>query len=373
MQKIIGAAALATACAWSVQAAADDAPAHRYPYVSASGLFEVPDHARNSDTGLGFQLTGGYPFNAQGWQHWALEARLYDLGRQRKLDGGTDCQRSFFLNAVRDYGEQDLHLALLPRFTPYLVLGIGAVNDSVQGSSYLNFGLDLGGGLQIPLGILHSSLRAEVLAVGENNGGPSSTYNQPQYVDYHFSLGLQVPLGWAPPSPPPPACPTVVNPLTGRRACATSDHPEYPDADGDGVTDALDRCPDTAPGFHVNAAGCALPQILIAPSLGYSNAAPTLLDASARKELDQIVAMLKGQPPMRLVIGGYTDNTLSYAEAEAVTTARAKAVAGYLAAHGIDPGRLVVRGYGYAKPVASNDSPDGRRWNRRVEFKVSFE
>jgi len=67
-------------------------------------------------------------------------------------------------------------------------------------------------------------------------------------------------------------------------------------------------------------------------------------------------------------IEGYTDNVGSEASNLTLSTARAKAVADFLTSQGIAPTRLTSVGKGPADPVASNDTPDGRSQNRRVEI-----
>jgi len=67
-------------------------------------------------------------------------------------------------------------------------------------------------------------------------------------------------------------------------------------------------------------------------------------------------------------IEGYTDNVGSDASNLTLSTARAKAVADFLTSQGIAPTRLKSVGKGSADPVASNDTPDGRSQNRRVEI-----
>ena len=70
-------------------------------------------------------------------------------------------------------------------------------------------------------------------------------------------------------------------------------------------------------------------------------------------------------------IGGYTDNTGDTAANLTLSQRRADAVRSALIASGVSPGILMAKGYGSAKPVASNDTPEGRFQNRRIEYQVS--
>ena len=49
---------------------------------------------------------------------------------------------------------------------------------------------------------------------------------------------------------------------------------------------------------------------------------------------------------------------------------RAKSVREYILSKGIAPSRIISQGYGETKPVASNETDEGRQLNRRVEFKI---
>jgi outer membrane protein OmpA-like peptidoglycan-associated protein len=69
-------------------------------------------------------------------------------------------------------------------------------------------------------------------------------------------------------------------------------------------------------------------------------------------------------------VGGHTNNVPPDEYCDRLSTARAKAVADYLAAKGIDPKRVLFKGYGKRKPVASNTTPEGRVLNQRVEIKI---
>ena len=69
-------------------------------------------------------------------------------------------------------------------------------------------------------------------------------------------------------------------------------------------------------------------------------------------------------------IAGYTDNTGEQALNVALSQKRAEAVRQMLVKFGADPEMLVAKGYGSADPVASNDTPEGRRRNRRIEYHI---
>jgi chemotaxis protein MotB len=75
-------------------------------------------------------------------------------------------------------------------------------------------------------------------------------------------------------------------------------------------------------------------------------------------------------------VSGYTDNTpvgpqlqrMGIANNLDLSTKRATSVVNYLAGHGVNPNLLSAQGYGDANPVVSNDSPQGRARNRRVDI-----
>ena len=71
-----------------------------------------------------------------------------------------------------------------------------------------------------------------------------------------------------------------------------------------------------------------------------------------------------------LEIAGYTDNTGDAALNLALSQKRAEAVREALIKYGADPDMLVAKGYGEADPIASNDTPEGRLKNRRIEYHV---
>jgi outer membrane protein OmpA-like peptidoglycan-associated protein len=86
--------------------------------------------------------------------------------------------------------------------------------------------------------------------------------------------------------------------------------------------------------------------------------------------LNEAVAVLDEEPDITVVVEGHTDSRGTEAYNEKLSLRRAQAVYDYFVDAGISPLRLRVRGYGELRPVASNDTDDGRAQNRRVELRV---
>ena len=86
--------------------------------------------------------------------------------------------------------------------------------------------------------------------------------------------------------------------------------------------------------------------------------------------LDEVVAVLNDAPEIRMAVHGHTDNRGSAAYNRDLSQRRAQAVVKYLTDKGIAVERLVAKGFGPDRPVATNDTDSGRAQNRRVEFKV---
>ena len=85
--------------------------------------------------------------------------------------------------------------------------------------------------------------------------------------------------------------------------------------------------------------------------------------------LKQVVSGLNKNPNLKLEIDGYTDSVGDAAHNLDLSKRRAEAVRSVLVSQfGIDPSRLTAGGFGPGKPIGSNDTPDGRASNRRVEF-----
>ena len=87
-------------------------------------------------------------------------------------------------------------------------------------------------------------------------------------------------------------------------------------------------------------------------------------------ELKRLVQVMNENADLRIEISGHTDNTGTDAINEKLSQARADAVKTYLMAAGVASNRIQSKGYGSLKPIASNETEEGRQANRRVEFSI---
>jgi OOP family OmpA-OmpF porin len=95
------------------------------------------------------------------------------------------------------------------------------------------------------------------------------------------------------------------------------------------------------------------------------------LTASGKAILDEMTAAMLKLKERKVDIIGHTDNQGLRATNQGLSQARAEAVKAYLAAHGIKSELMTASGQGADRPVASNDSTEGRARNRRIEFRLA--
>lgn len=181
-------------------------------------------------------------------------------------------------------------------------------------------------------------------------------------------------------------------------AVAAAPTPE-PDSDGDGVVDSKDSCPDTPPNVAVDGSGCPLDtdgdgvydyldQCPGTPGdlKVDDNGCPVLLEKEVRINLDikfdtnkaEIKAQYHGKlkevadfmatyPNTKAAIEGHTDSVGSTAYNQKLSQRRAESVRDYLIQKfNINPDRLTAKGFGEERPVAPNDTAEGRSQNRRI-------
>ncbi|NGY06336.1 OmpA family protein [Solimonas terrae] len=394
---------------WAGSAAAVTTDGNEIPYLGAGYNFEIPDSARHSDDGQGAQFTFGVPLATYGYERWAAETTLHMLSRDRHIDGKSDYQTGLLFDLVYDFDNQSIgNFGGGYQFKPFALGGVGIVQNDVRGDRHEHFGVDLGGGVLLPLGRFGwkgLAARVEARALGQVDS-QSTSHNF--LIDYRITAGLQLPLFFLFNNSGPAVAPAqecelaVVDPVTGRSDCGVdsdrdgvtdakdlcpgtptgtgvdasgcpmSSTPHPGDDDADGVPNEIDRCPGTRSGLQVDASGCMVSQSLQLPGVQFDNNTAVLTD-DARKVLKDVASTLKNQPNVAVQIGGNTDNVGNKAYNLMLSQQRAESVRQYLVAHGVDAARLVATGFGDFHPVASNSTEEGRAKNRRVDFKLIVE
>lgn len=97
------------------------------------------------------------------------------------------------------------------------------------------------------------------------------------------------------------------------------------------------------------------------------------LSIEAEKELARLAEHLDNNPQLTISISGHTDNVGEEKANLALSQGRAEVVSRYLIEKGIAQRRIQAKGYGSSKPLAENDTQEGRESNRRVEFVLGLQ
>ncbi len=378
LKRGVGVAMLVAACG---AAQAGDA---RQVYLGAFGQFVTPDGSRDQYRGGGAGALAGLVLG----DHLSLEASgsLYSMQQDRDR---SLYDRGAHLGLDLIIGNRRWHKY------PYLIVGGGLLYEEIQLVDYLSGYLNAGAGLNFRLRPSGLALRAEVRGLAVFND--RAIAGEDLLYDGHARLALVYPLGGrsagAEAAPPPPVS-TVAHepPAAGRLRVPDADGDGVPDAgddcaatapgvavdfrgcavdhDADGVPDHVDACRDTMRGFSVDERGCAVAQSVVLDRVNFEpNSAK--LEFNARTLLDQLAAQLRGQPSMRIEVGGHTDSIGSQEYNLELSTRRAHAVRDYLIRAGIAADRIRAEGYGEFQPLADNDTAEGRAQNRRVEITVT--
>ncbi|MCL2825221.1 MAG: OmpA family protein [Polyangiaceae bacterium] len=150
-----------------------------------------------------------------------------------------------------------------------------------------------------------------------------------------------------------------------------------PDTDGDGIIDRDDACPELAgfPNADPKKHGC--PRAIVTPTeikimerVEFDTGRATIRRESD-PVLNAVLDILKTNPDIRLLrIEGHTDSQGSAFMNMNLSKARAAAVRKWLIDNGIEASRLTSAGFGQTKPIADNNTPEGRQENRRVAFEI---
>lgn len=315
----------------------------------------------DSHWGLGV----GYRFD----NPWALELVFQNADPDAKgnFAGDTDVD-SWRLDALYHFETQS-------RVTPFVSFGVGGADIDSPTTDDNESMLNVGGGIKWHFSD-RTSLRTDLKLFSGDE------INTAVSAGLHFALGGER-------SKPAPA---PVAPVEG-------------DADGDGVLDSMDRCPNTPAGVEVDNRGCPLDDDGDGV-YNYMDECPGTTDRRARidsrgcymkleravnftlniefdfdsakarpehtAEVRKVADFMAQYPGSNVTMEGHTDSRGSDKYNEGLSERRAKTIAEMLVNDfGIASSRVSSVGYGESRPIDTNDTDEGRQRNRRVVASVS--
>ena len=252
------------------------------------------------------------------------------------------------------------------RISPYVSAGLGTVqNDRSPGSNATDFMTQAGVGLLMTVWESADSsssfaFRPDLKARWDDAGAAGHLVDYIGTLGFQYSFGAAkaMPVKTAPPPPTPPAPPPEPAPP-----------PPPADTDRDGVTDDVDKCPQTPVGVAVDSVGCPRKGSITLEGVTFEvNSAR--LTAGSLTILDGIAVDLKKYPRLQIELQGHTDSSGSDKHNLTLSQQRANAVQAQLVEQGVLASQLVARGYGESQPIDDNATDAGRARNRRVVMLV---
>lgn len=321
------------------------------PYYGLQGSVIFPDHLRNNEDGYGANILFGLPVT----QHLAVELNMFGLRMEKKTNGSE-----------KEVGA-GLDLAFYPFtrarvFAPFLLIGSGAQYEDRSGPSRGYTFHDAGLGFLVSFTSDQTvSLRVDAkrYRINDNELIPG----RDQLWDTRLNAGVQVSFGGG-------AAAAAETPAAAAPAAQL-------DSDGDGVADALDRCPNSPRGSVVDSTGCPPDTKAAAGNERLFN--DVLFDfdrseitAAGQLILDNAAEVVNSgaYKNLRVNVAGHTDEIGSEGYNQALSERRANTVRSYLVKKGVDASRIHTFAYGESAPKASNGTDAGRAQNRRAEIKT---
>ncbi len=337
-----------------------------YPHIGQN--FYASDSELDDDMFVGLGV--GYRFD----NPWAIEFTYLEGDADSDIPGVGDVDVDMYhLGAL-------YHLKTRNKFTPFLAFGAGEGEYSSSGAGDDDeFQLNAGAGFKYAF-TDKAHLRSDLRFFHGNN---QDAVNAAISVGLHYAFG-----GKASAAPAPAA------PVEG-------------DADGDGVMDSMDQCPNTPAGAEVDSRGC--PRDDDGDGVyNYQDDCPNTTNRKARvdgrgcyikldrkiditlnlefdfdsaeardehvAEVQKVADVMEEYPDSTVTMAGHTDSTGPAEYNQGLSERRAKTIADMLTNRfDIDASRVSHTGYGEGDPVDTNDTREGRQNNRRVVAHVEGE
>ena len=244
------------------------------------------------------------------------------------------------------------------RLMPFLEIGGGYVIFNEQGAGYFNLGVGIEYwlGEKKKTGIILESLY-------KNTGETYGIKHFQHMLGVAFLLGKDTDSDGDGIIDKVDKCPEVPG-LVEFEGC--------PDQDGDGIPDMDDECPEIA--GPINNEGCPritgkeISRLQEIGQVNYFETNQDVLTKESTDSLDEVYSILVQYPSISFEIVGHTDSIGKVATNQLLSEQRAASVLRYLVEKGISSSKLESTGYGETRPLKTNSTPEGRRFNRRVEF-----
>lgn len=354
MRTLCAGSILTLAAALPLAGLADEAG--RWYINPAVGLQNFDSDRRQKDEPTGI-LGLEYRFG----QHWATELRYMRSSLDPKGGGSSVDLDQLHLDGL-------YYLGTFGKFEPYLAFGVGHARFDYD-RKHEETQINAGAGVRYNF-TQNWSARADLRGI---NGLDSEN------TDSLVSLGISYAFGGGRTAPAQPA-PAQDSDGDGidddRDLCPDTprgvgvDQDGCPlDSDNDGVPDYLDECPNTEVGREVDERGChyeLTETVELDLSINFALNSSEVPE-SFMAEVERAAQFLRRYADVEAEIEGHTDNTGETSYNQRLSEQRANAVRDLLVdRYGIDASRLKVVGYGEERPLASNDTADGRLANRRV-------
>lgn len=375
---------MATSAVWAENS--QDGHLYFYPHWSAYQYDDVVGISVDDDNGYGLGI--GYRFN----DRWSFEV---EFNRIETMAGIYHVDTTVWhYNAKYNFVNDG-------RVKPFMLLGVGDTDNKFEfptpyqaaaTSANLGFGLDIGltdnwsmrldvRGMYLydhdatdtmgTIGFVWSPRAAKSMPVDSDGDGVVDHADQcpatPQGVSVD-SQGCPVDVDQDGVSDNVDQCPgTPKGVAVDARGCARDD-------DGDSVPNYKDQCPATPAGAEVDDKGCRkLLKETVRISLDIkfpSNS--SMIDPKYTIQIKKVADFMRRFPDTKVVIEGHTDSTGSASYNKWLSQRRADAVAQWLVnKFGIDAKRVSAIGYGEERPIADNNTAEGRAKNRRVVAAIS--
>lgn len=321
---------------------------------------EIPTWSVSDKVNAGGQITVGADIN----RHFSLELHSADLGSAgvEKFAGTERGRINYHMlgGSALWYAGKNRHNNKRAGFTGYGRAGIAKMHNSAVGNAPYtqrnSTQLLIGAGLEYSTRI-GAGLRAEVIAFDSDA----------QYAQ----LGLIFRLGRKARQEPKPEPVPVAEVVTEKAVVippplAVQVAPL--DNDGDGVVDSQDQCLSTKPGVLVDENGCAVFDGVLEGVEFYS--ASEKLTPEAQTILDGVAHTLKQYPNAKVNVNAHTDSNGAEEYNQNLSVRRAKTVVEYLGQRGVNRQLLKPKAFGESRPIADNNTTEGRARNRRVELQM---